>query len=190
MRRLFFLCSGLFAFLLLLSAPQVRADGITDTFTFTESLNSVDTISYVWQLPASPNPGANAAIGVGFTLVDVPIFTYLNGSLQSSSPSLDTLLFFAGGVGLSFYNGSSNFGLTWIDPATQNSGQLYTGFEDAPTFLTGDFSGIDPFNLDANGSPVSASLSIVSTPEPSSLLLLFIGLLASVGALALKKLQA
>lgn len=167
--------------LALLSAPQVRANG-TDTFTFTEPLDSTDTISYVWQLPASPAPEpSNVSIGLGFGLVSVPVFTFVDGSLQSTTPSFDTFLFYARGLGTSLLGTdgvASDFGMTGAG--------LYSGPENTPTFNLGTYSGVD---MNAPNGPVLATLTI-STPEPSSLLMLFAGFLALSGALALRKVQA
>jgi hypothetical protein len=183
MRHFLFACVVSLATLVLLCAPQVRADG-TDTFTFTEPLSSTDTISYVWQLPASPTPDpSNVQIGLGFALVGVPVSTFVDGSLQSTTPSLDTFLFFANGFGTSLLGTDgmgTNFGST--------GGQLYYGVntENMPTFIPGTYSGVD---TNAPNGPVWATLTI-STPEPSSLLMLFAGFLALAGALALRKVQA
>jgi hypothetical protein len=180
MRR-FLLVSAFFAgVLLLLSAPQVRADGSgSDTFTFSEQLSPSQTVSVVWQLPASPDPGDAYVDGVGFALFNVCTSTYLNGTFTGSSQ--DSLLFLASAAGGGFLDGF-NFGLGGVN-------QVYTGAESNPTFVAGTYSGFDSINLDANGNPIAASLTI-STPEPSSLLLLLCGFLAVLGTLALKKVQA
>ncbi len=62
--------------------------------------------------------------------------------------------------------------------------QVYSGTEDTPTFLEGTYSLPDIFSgSDPNGT---ATLTIKSVPEPSSLMLLGMGMLALLG-LALKK---
>jgi PEP-CTERM motif len=121
-------------------------------------------------------------LGAGFVITSVSV--YVDGNLQSTTG--DTLLFIANGAGLSLLDATSGFGLDWIDPSSGTSGQLYSGLESNPTFIPGTYCGTDPFNLDANGNALNASLSI-STPEPSSLLMLLAGLLVFVGVLAVRK---
>lgn len=164
--------------LLLLSAPQVRADGTTDTFVFTEQVSSATTLTVEWQLPASPNVDGNYVSGVAFADLNVAASYYLNGSYEGTT--LDSLLFFSLNSGGGFLDGL-NFGLA-------GANQVYTGPENNPTFVAGTYSGYDALNLNANGGLIPATLTI-TTPEPSSLLMLFVGFLVVLGTMTVKKLQ-
>jgi hypothetical protein len=180
MRRSIFVSAFALALLLLFSAPQLRADGGgSDTFTFTEQVSSSDTLSVVWQLPASPCP-QSPVDGVGFGTYDVPTSFFLNGTYAGTTP--DLFIFFSNAAGGGFFDGTLSFGLT-------GTSQVYSGWEDNPTFNVGTYTGFDPINFDSNGMPNSATLT-VAAPEPSTLLLLLFGFLAVFGTLTLKKVQA
>jgi hypothetical protein len=107
-----------------------------------------------------------------------------------ASPDLVVNNAAAGNDFLTFYNASmlGGFGIfvTASDPAVHVTGpQLYSGPESNPTFSTGTFSligfptGAGPFTLTVT------DISMVSTPEPSVMILLFIGL-AIVGLTLLR----
>jgi hypothetical protein len=167
------------ALLLMLSAPQLRADGGgSDNFTFTEQIAPSENLSVVWNLPASPNPDTFVP-GVGFADVNVPTTYFLNGVYQQTTA--DTFLFLSNAAGGGFIDGFT-FGLA-------GTTQLYTGCESNPTFATGTYNGFDALNFNSNGGFIPATLTIAA-PEPSALVLLLFGFLALFGTLTLKKLQA
>jgi hypothetical protein len=179
MRRTFFVSVCLFAFLLMFAAPQLRADGGTDNFTFNEQLAPNENVTVTWSLPASPCP-QSPVDGIGFGTFDTPTSVFVNGSYLGTAP--DLFLFWSNAAGGGFFDGTLSFGLT-------GTSQLYSGWESNPTFVPGVYSGFDPFNFDPNGNPNCATLTI-ATPEPSSLLMLLFGILAVFGTLTLKKVQA
>jgi hypothetical protein len=179
-RRSLLIFGTIAAFALLLSAPQLRADGgYSDTFTFTEQLSPTNTLTVQWSLPASPNPCGNYVDGIGFAEVGVPTSYFLNGSYAGTT--LDPFLFLSNAAGGGFMDGLL-FGLG-------GTNQIYSGPESNPTFIPGVYSGFDSLNLTPNGNLISATLT-VATPEPSSLILLFFGFLVILGTLAAKKVQA
>jgi hypothetical protein len=115
-------------------------------------------------------------------------FTYtLNGAtVDTGTPDLTWWDTAAGGlIDVAFADGQfSLFG-----------SQAYTGLESAPTITPGIYP-LDPtqsvFELDMYGdgaTPLTGDLSIVATPEPSSLLFLATGLLG-LGSLIRRKLLA
>jgi hypothetical protein len=171
MRHLLLVCGMFAAAVLLLSAPQVRADGI-DTFTLNESLNGIDTTTLSWQLPAAGVPDLGLD-GAGFAFYNVSTSEYLDGVLQTTIPN-DTIVYL---VGYGLYD-SLQLGVFG------SSTLPYSGLESAPVFIPGTYTGTDPID------PTIASTLTISTPEPSVLLMLSIGFLALVGAIALKKIQA
>jgi len=180
MRRYLVVCAFLAAVLLLLSAPQVRADGWGDVnFSFTDQLSPTQTLTVDWQLPAAPGTSSTYVEGIGFAEVGVNTSYFLNGCYQGTTQ--DAFLFLSDAAGGGFMDGL-NFGLG-------GTSQLYMGPEDNPVFVPGTYAGYDSLNLDANGNLMPASLT-VTTPEPSSLLLLCVGFLAFLGTVAVKKLQA
>jgi hypothetical protein len=180
MRRSIFVSAVALALLLIVSAPQVRADGGgIDNFTFTEQLNPSETVTVTWSLPASPWPLAPVD-GVGFGTYSVPTSVYLNGTFEGSGP--DQFIFWSNALGGGFIDGTFSFGLT-------GTNQVYNGWESNPTFAPGVYNGYDPFNYNSWGMPNSATLC-VTTPEPSSLVMLLFGILLVFGTLTLKKVQA
>jgi hypothetical protein len=160
MRRFLIVSSFVLAVATLFSVSQARADAI-DNFTYQAGVNT-----FTWQLPSSPTmlsfvPGSNFAI---------PNVQYSeNGTLQNPA----TFSFFS-----SFPFGFGGFQLPGLISAT--GPQLYTGPENAPTFITGTFALPDSFSATGNG------ILTIAAPEPSSLMLLGTGMLALLG-FALKK---
>jgi hypothetical protein len=177
-RRSLLIFATLAAFALLFSAPQLRADGTSDNFTFTEQLSPTNTLTVEWSLPASPNTQGNYVDGIGFAQLFVPTSYYLNGSYAGST--LDSFLFLSDAAGGGFMDGLL-FGLG-------GTSQIYSGPECNPTFIPGTYAGFDSRNLSADGGLIPATLT-VATPEPSSLLMLFFGFLVVLGTVAVKKIQ-
>jgi hypothetical protein len=168
MRHLLLVCGMFVATALLLSAPQVRADGI-DTFTLTESPDGVNTTTLTWQLPASGIPDVGLD-GTGFYFLNVTTSEYFDGVLETTDPS-DTVAYLVG------------YGLFDSLGGIFGSAPPYSGSESAPVFIPGTYTGTDP-------DTAAASTLTISTPEPSALLMLCIGFLALAGVIALKKIQA
>jgi hypothetical protein len=161
---------GIFAlliFLALSSANFAMADGI-DQFTYTAGGNT-----FTWQLPASPSPTSdNIYPGVAFTIPDVLV------SVNGGTPQLGSFDFYSTMC-------SGGFDLTFGDnvPANTIGQQLYTGWEGTPTFIIGTFLETD-YGPSDNGIPGTL---VISTPEPSSLLLLAAGVVLFLLALRSKK---
>ena len=152
--------------LALLSSTQVLADSTPINYTYTSGGNT-----FQWQLPTNPVPSL-VDPGFGFELTNVS-FT------ENGVSNLGTMDFFsaAGGEpGFDLWIGDLNFLINAFGP------QMYTGPEDAPTMLPGSFGFIDTANP---GGSTSGSVSTV--PEPSSLLLLGVGLLAALAISVLRK---
>jgi hypothetical protein len=169
----------------LVSASRAQADGV-DTFTYT-----FDGNTFVWQLPSSPtiDPAGVSDVFpfidpagvfpfVSFAILDVPYSE--NGVAQIPSE-------------FDFFNTSNSGGFEIITPSLMNpantfGAQLYSGMEDAPTFIPGTYQ----LNNGTSTGPIGTlviSFSSVSAPEPSSLILLGSGLLSLLG-FARKKLLA
>jgi hypothetical protein len=177
-RRSLLVLASLAALALLFSAPQLRADGTNDTFTFTEQLSPTNTLTVEWSLPASPNTSGNSFPGIGFAQLGVPTSYFLNGSYVGTT--LDPFLFLSNAAGGGFMDGLL-FGLS-------GTSQIYSGTISDPTLTPGTYTGFDPLNSSPNGGQNPATLT-VATPEPSSLVLLFFGFLVVLGTFALKKVQ-
>jgi hypothetical protein len=159
MRRLIISCS-LIAILGLVSAGQARADG-NDNFSYQFGGNT-----FTWQLPASPNVGSDYTVGQDFYVPGVPYS--VNGVAQGTG----TFVFFSSlpgiGGGLELYNVSTTFINAFGD-------QVYGGPENAPSFVPGTYE----LNNGSATGPVGTL--VISTPEPESLLLVSIGMVALIG---------
>ena len=168
MRRYLITSCFVLAVFALFSATQAQADTI-DNFTYQDGGNT-----FAWQLPSTPTIlPTNFLPGLAFVITDI---TYSENDIPQNPASL-IFSSDAGGGGFFLFDtfqGILSFG-----------SQVYSGTEDAPTFLEGTYSLPDYFSsTDGNGVP--ATLTITSVPEPSSLMLLGMGMLALLG-LALKK---
>lgn len=145
----------------ILWAPQVRADGI-DFFDYTEN-TVAGPLNLEWQLPESPSLDASSFTGSSFTVaMDTGLYSF-DGI---TAPFADTFTFLSAdsGGGLNDLFGDS--GLVLV---TALGDQMYTGDTSSPTFASGSYDIVDL----ATGS--SGTL-VISTPEPSALLLLCVGL--------------
>jgi hypothetical protein len=143
----------------LISASHAKADDLQFTYDFGGN-------TFTWVLPASPTP-SDFTSGVFFDITNVPYWE--NGVAQTPGT-------------FDFYNLSDEGGFDLYVGSTiilnAFGSQVYSGPENAPTFLIGT-----PVDLN-NGNPDGpmGSLSEGSaTPEPSSLLLLAGGLLSFIG---------
>jgi len=182
MRR-FFLGSALVLFGLLLITPlQLRADGF-DSFTFTDVANDGSfSLVMTWQLPSSPTP-VDSLPGEYFAVGATDVHQVLNGIDLGLVPDIFYFVNPAIGDPSTSFQFFDLYGLSlWGNP-----NPMYSGPESAPTFNAGTYSGLDLYNYDQSGAPGNATLSIVSTPEPSSILMLLVGFMALAGVLLAKK---
>jgi hypothetical protein len=168
MRRYLITSCFVLAVFALFSATQAQADTI-DNFTYQDAGNT-----FTWQLAASPTilPD-NSLPGLAFVITDV---SYSENDIPQNPASL---------IFSSLPQGGGFFLFDTFQGILSYGSQIYSGPEDAPTFLEGTFSLPDYFSS-SDGSGIPATLTIKSVPEPSSLMLLGTGMLALLG-LALKK---
>ena len=157
--------------LIFLSAAPLRADG-TDNYVYTGGGNT-----FTWQLPVSPNSSDST---YGFTVSDFTL-------QENGHTVMGTLDFYNShfGGGLDFWTGSSMDFLIDLY-GSQLFRESSTGL---PTMLTGNFSFWDFAGNDNDLSelPYWGTLEVTPTPEPSTLLLLFVGLVSALGIAALRK---
>jgi hypothetical protein len=145
-----------------ISVTTARADEATVDFSYQSDGNT-----FQWQLPASPTPSGVDVFGIGdvdFEIDNVAV------SENGGTPDLENLVFF------SLFSQGGFFNFTDIAAFGE---QVYMGPETAPTFVPGTYSDLTDFGVNANGVP--GTLQITVAPEPSSLLLLAIGVLGVVG---------
>lgn len=150
----------MFAFFFLLSAGTIRADG-TGLLSYTLT----GPVDVTFEVPASPTiPSTQFGIGVGFFIT--PTNFMIGGAPAPSGDFLE------------FVNSSGGGGLLDFDGLFSTTGpQLYKGPENAPlmTVFSGPvplvdfFTGLDDYTL---------TVKAVSSPEPSSLFLMGVGLLS------------
>ena len=182
MRRFLFASTVLLFGLLLVAPLELRADGF-DSFTFTDvATDGSFSLVMTWQLPSSPAP-VDSSPSEYFALVATDVHRVLNGIDLGQVPDIFYFVNPAIGDPLSSFQFFDLYGVSlWGSP-----NPMYSGPESAPTFNAGTYSGLDLYNYDESGAPGNATLSIVSTPEPSSILTLLVGFMAIAGALLAKK---
>jgi hypothetical protein len=152
MRHLFSITASL-ALFLIFSAGTARADGTPVTYSLTGPVDAT------FEIPVNPTI-TTFDLGAGFYVT--PIDFMINGS---PAPSGDFLIFYNTGLDGGFADWDQFFSLT--------GPQLYTGPENAPTMLSnipGNISLVDFYT----GASYTAT---VSTPEPTTVLLLSLGLI-------------
>lgn len=147
--------------LIFLGAAGASADSLPAPLSFV--LTGPVTVSF--ELPAGELtiPAPHVDMGFGF-VINNPSNLVINGA-----PSADFLAFYNGAFDGAFWAFSS--GSTF--DAALSGPQLYSGPENTPTFSPGTFS-----LLGLDGAKYTLTISTVSTPEPSALLLLTAGLSA------------
>jgi hypothetical protein len=166
------------------SPSQSHADGLDD-FTLTDGLGNTIT----WQLPASPTP--SFVTPLSFQLFNVP--GTING-IAGEALNPEFINQNAGG-GLMFANTADTIGIVGTSGVIGGvtSPQLYSGPENAPTFLTGTFSfpvltAINEVSQGITTGTLTITPDVTPAPEPSTLVLLAAGLLG-MGAIFLGKLR-
>jgi hypothetical protein len=174
MRR--FILSGLLiAVLGLVSASRAQADGV-DTFKYT-----FDGNTFIWHLPSSPPIGeGDFELDGNFAILDVP---YSENGVDQPPSEFD---FFSSSMAQG--GGFQIITPSLTSPANTFGAQLYSGMENAPTFVPGTYK----LNNDSPTGPLGKlviTTSSISAPEPSSLILMGSGLLSLLG-FARKKILA
>jgi len=162
--------------LLFLSAAPLRADGV-DNYVYTAAGNT-----FTWQLPANPTPGSGSDPAYYFTFSNFMLKE--NGHNVTGTLDFYTNLDFGG---FDFLAGNPADPVVLIDAWGP---QLFSeGPTGLPTMLTGNFSFWDYAGNDNNPfvPPYWGTLQVTATPEPSALLLLFVGLVTALGITALRK---
>jgi outer membrane protein assembly factor BamB len=157
----------------LLTASQIRADG-TPTDGSTNYVYEFDGNTFTWEVPTNPviTPG-NASPGNYFTLTDLSFSE--NGVVMVGT--------------MDFYNTSMLGGFDLLSGNSYlcdaDGPQLYTGPENAPTLLTGNFSLLDFGN--GYTATYGNALAATTVPEPSTLSLLAVGLALGLALTFLRK---
>jgi hypothetical protein len=146
---------------------QSWADGIDD-FILKDGLGNTIT----WKLPASPTPSVVSPDSFFFDLLNVP------GTINGIAGETLNLAFVnqnAGG-GLTVGTTADTIGIVGVVEGATFP-QLYSGPEDAPTFLAGTFSfpvltAIDELNQGVTAGTLTITPDVRTVPEPSTLTLL------------------
>ncbi len=148
-----------FAFFLLLSVGTAKADG-----TSLLAYNLTGPVDATFELPVNFTV-ASGDYGLGEGFFVTPIDLAIDGSPVSG----DFLIFCSSSMGGAFED--------WDGLVNLTGPQLYTGPENDPTMsgIPGNIS-LSDFNTGAGG--YTLTVTPVSTPEPTSILLLGTGLLS------------
>jgi hypothetical protein len=170
--RFLALLGGIIVALLILFAPAASAD----SFSLTDGTNLI-----TFSLPASPTPSFFEPDPGGSFEIDA-IAVLVNGVTNTEN--------------LFFYSAPASGGMAISDGTTtlvnQQGGVVYTGTEDAPTFVPGTYP-LTNLLLPDNSSAVLTNNFVLTitgaatVPEPSSAVLLGFSLLALGGAGLLRK---
>jgi hypothetical protein len=146
------------------SSPAVVSSGEYD-FTYVVGSNT-----YAWSIP-EPVAAQNVVPGVSFNFEAVP-FTLNQGPSMLGDVDFFSEAFF-GGFALATYPPGP--GQTYF--ANTGGVVLYTGPESSPTFNLGKFI-VDDATAGTTGALTIAAVSTTATPEPGTLLLTGLGLVA------------
>jgi hypothetical protein len=166
---LFLLCFSL------LAARQVRADSIDYTYVFGSN-------TFTWVLPVNPviSP-SNAIAGESITIPDVSF-------MENGASMVGTLDFLNSAPG---FDGGFDIMVSGCCLVNNTGPQLYSGPESTPTMLTG--TGITLTELGSDGvTPIgtgtlTATLVTSSVAEPSTILLVVIGLASGLALTLFRK---
>ncbi len=156
-----------------LSAGLARADSVNtstvatvDSYDFTYVPISGPT--YTWSV-ANPVPATSPLTDISFVLTDV---SYTVGGVAATG----TLDFFSAAGGGAFVLAASPASTSYI--LSEYGPVLYQGPESNPTFIPGEFSLADSATGPTNATLTIAAVTSTATPEPSTLLMTGLGLVA------------
>lgn len=148
-----------------LGAPAAKAD----TWNFSLTSGDANNITFSFDKTAT-----STSYPDGYFQMDSPVSWFLNSVDQ-------------GTASLSFWNAEAGGGLLLGSIFNLWGAQLYSGTESAPLFVDGLYEFHNSYSGSGFNDPVTLTLSdpqdgdTVRTPEPSSLLMLEIGLIGMLG---------